>query len=255
MFLNITKQELETPRSANEMLLWVNNRIDEIGKTLEGKKALRIERGKGNGYIKKLVEEALPIAIFAKYHFKESFEVQVKHVIGKKGYPQYDAEVIDMRKDKSPIKYLEITQAHGGVSEHLRMMKLERDGHVPALGNFWKSSTKETMKSVDVENRIKYQYPDDILGEELSRIARAADKKYGKANPYPDGTALLIAFEDRLAIRSFEDVSALDHMVKIDLLSKLTSFQWLALVGWSNQCYLEYDLKRDNFVKNEISHG
>ena len=52
----ITKEELETPRKASEVLGWVDNKIEEIGSTAKGKHAVRFREG----LCKELTEEAPP---------------------------------------------------------------------------------------------------------------------------------------------------------------------------------------------------
>lgn len=239
--MNLTIRDLEISRSAQEMLPWVLETLKQLGSTDEGKTAIRL----GIGPAKYLVEESLPIAIFAQRHFGHNPDVQIKQVIGSQNY---DAIVADMSKEESPIKYLEVTQAHEEEAGYLKMIKLERDGRVNPIGRVEKSGTKNTGISVKVKNEEKS--PDDILKAELSRIADAVNRKCNKK--YLFNTGLLIAFDDRLAVRSYEDVAALDRMVKKDFIGKLTGFRWFSLVGWGQHVFLEYDLKKEEMNSSQI---
>ena len=57
----MSKSEIEQPRSGQELLPWVERRMDEIGQTKEGTAALRYP----NGAVKQLAEEVYPLAIWA----------------------------------------------------------------------------------------------------------------------------------------------------------------------------------------------
>lgn len=228
----ISKTELETPRTAREYLAWVESRIQKLGKTDEGKSALRLRRG----LAKVLVEEALPLAIFAAKHYGASRRVKIRHRIGNQNF---DAEVMDGRLRKSPFKYVEVTQAHEGENEHYRMIALERDGHVNVLGTVKKSGTKHTGITIEVENEARSH--DCVHSEELKRIAGAIARKLTKR--YTDDTALVVAFDDYVAIRSDEDMDSLRDFVSQNLAKKITNFRWLALVGWGKRNFLEFELR------------
>ena len=230
---HISRADLESPRSAKEYLAWVETTIRRLGGTDEGKSAIRLRCG----LAKTLVEEALPLAIFSRKHYKASRCVTIQHRVGNQNF---DAEVIDRRIRKSPFKYLEVTQAHDGENEHYRMIALERDGHVNALGAVKKSGTKHTGITVDVANEARSHTC--LHAEELKRIEAAICRKLTKK--YPDETALIVAFDDYIAIHSDEDLDSLRNFASQSLLSKIANFRWLAFVGWGKQGFLEFDLRK-----------
>jgi hypothetical protein len=119
------------------------------------------------------------------------------------------------------------------------MIKLERQGHVNALGKVKKSGTKHSGITVEVSNEARSHAC--VLSEELERIEEAINRKLRK--PYGDGTALVVAFDDYIAIRSDEDMNALRTFVQENLIRRITNFRWLALVGWGKRNYVEFDLK------------
>jgi hypothetical protein len=225
----VTKEELEMPRSAAQLLAWAEEKISSIGTTDSGKKAIRFRKG----LCKTLVEEALPLGIFCAHYFKASRCVTINHIVGNQNY---DAIVTDKRLRKSPITYLEVTQAHEGQNEHLRMIKLERKGSVNVLGRVKKRGTKHTGITVEIENEAKSH--NDVVAAEKDRIAKAVERK--AHNSYPKGTGLIIVFDDHIAFRDSEDKEDLKQFAKKNLQSKLTNFCLAALVGWSKQTYVEF---------------
>jgi hypothetical protein len=225
----VTKQELEMPRSAAQLLAWAEEKISSIGKTDRGKRAIRFRKG----LCKTLVEEALPLGIFCAHYFKASRCVTIQHIVGNQNY---DAIVTDARVRKSPITYLEVTQAHGGQTEHLRMIELERRGSVNVLGRVKKRGTKHTGITVDIENEAKPHH--DVVAAEKDRITKAVERKAGKS--YPKGTGLIIVFDGYVAFRNSEDAEDLRQFAKKNLQSKVTNFYLAALVGWSKQTYVEF---------------
>ena len=87
----IDKAELERPRTAAEMLAWVNAAAERFNATTETKAAARL----GRLGAKELWGEARPIALFAYRYFDASPQVTITHVIGNQNY---DATVDDRRE-------------------------------------------------------------------------------------------------------------------------------------------------------------
>src|SRR5690242_6003858 len=123
----LTPEELQAPRTAAQFLPWVERRLGEVASTDTGKHAI----GFRQGVAKPLVEEALPLGIFASHHFENSDDVTIALVLGNQ---RYDATIEDHREPKSPFSFIEVTQAHQGENEHFRLLALEREGHVSLLG-------------------------------------------------------------------------------------------------------------------------
>lgn len=225
----ITKEELETPRKASEIRTWVDNKIKEIVSTDEGKHAVRFREG----LLKELIEEALPLGIFCERYFRSNEHVVITHNIGNQNY---DATIEDKRDNKTSLKYLEITQAHEGEDAHLRMLKLEEDGHVNVLGAVTKKGTKHTGIIIEVENEaIECGVTFD---NEAQRIKEAAKRK--SAKKYPDNTGLIIICDDDTAFKDETDANNLSPLIKNEVLPMLDNFSKLFIIGWSSKTYLEF---------------
>ncbi|MCH8135180.1 MAG: hypothetical protein IIB77_04280 [Proteobacteria bacterium] len=225
----LTQEDLEVRRTAAAFLPWVEECIEKIGSTNEGKSAIRFRQG----LAKQLVEEALPIGIFAMHHFGAKEDIAIQLVVGNQNY---DAIVTG---DSSFFSYIEVTQAHEGEDAHLRMIALECDGHVSTLGPVIKTGTKATGISVEVEG-IALSHS-AVLCEELARIQDAVARKIDKS--YPEDTALLVVFDDYISIRNEQDLAELRSAVE-PLMPQLNNFRWFAVVGWSKRTFMEFDLSR-----------
>lgn len=119
-----TKRELEMPRSAKDFLSYVEGKIRNISINKADVWDYRLRK---NRFYKALAEEMLPLGRFCKHYFRSSRRVTIKYKIGNQ---PYDAEVTDNRPNKSSIKYIEITQAHKGEIEYLRMLVMRKLGWV-----------------------------------------------------------------------------------------------------------------------------
>lgn len=228
----LTSKELQAPWTAAQFLPWVERRMAEVASTDAGKCAIGFRKG----LAKPLVEEALPLGIFASYHFEDSDDVTIALVLGNQSH---DATIEDHREQKSPFSFIEVTQAHEGENEHLRMLVLEREGHVSLLGPVHKSGTKATGIRVKVEGVALLH--STVLKRELDRVEAAILRKTGK--PYPPDTGLLVVFDDYMSIKNQRDIETLRSRI-LPLLSRLNNFRWLAVVGWSKRTFLEFDLAR-----------
>ena len=225
----ITKEELESPRKASEIRAWVDNKIEEIGSSDKGKYAVRFRKG----LCKELTEEALPLGIFCEHYFNNSDKVTIVHNIGNQNH---DATIEDLRENKTELKYLEITQTHEGEDAHLRMLKIDKDGHVNSLGTVTKQGTKQTGITIEVENEAVEHGV--TFNNEAQRIRDAAKRKSGKR--YPDNTGLIIICDDYIAFREKEDLDNLSQIINDDVLPMLENFSKVFIVGWSSDTYLEF---------------
>ena len=225
----ITKEELEKPRKASEIRQWVDAKIKEIGTTKEGKQAVRFRKG----FTKELTEEALPLGIFCEQYFDSSDQVTIHHCIGNQ---TYDATIDDQRETKTTLKYLEITQAHEGENAHLRMLKLEKDGHVNSLGTVTKRGTKHTGITIEVEN-VALEHG-VTLNNELQRIRDVAERKFGKK--YPDNTGLIIICDDFIAFSDDVDTEKLKEHIYSEILPMVTNFSMVFVIGWSSKTFLKF---------------
>jgi len=224
MTYDLTEENLQQVRSVAELLPWVESCIAQIGSTNEGRRSVRLRQG----LAKPLVEEALPIGIFGMHHFGATNDVSIRLVLGNQNY---DAEV---QGCESQFSFIEVTQAHEGEDEHLRMLVLEEKGHVSTVGEVQKSGTKATGITVDVETiAVSHEAQRD---KEIGRIGDAIERKIGK--DYPARTALVVVFDDYISIQNDDDIAALREFMQT-FADRLQQFDLLAVVGWSKKTYLE----------------
>ncbi len=227
---SISEQDLQVPRSAAGFRSFVEGVLEQLGSTPEGKEQIRFRQG----IAKPLVEEALPISLLCELYFKTDPLVTIQHVLGNQNF---DAIIDDKRSDPAPFSYLEITQAHEGENEHLRMLALKRYGHVSVFGDVRKTGTKHTGITVEVNNQAKSHA--EVLATELKRVKEAVYRKVGKA--YPANTGLLIVFDDYIAIKDAADLAALKSVL-LEGAQNLSEFRWIGAVGWSGKTLVEQKL-------------
>lgn len=226
---DITEELLQTPRSPTESYNWIKNTIDDICSTPEGKTAIRLREGK----VKELIEEVLPLGIFGIKHYGAESEVTITPVMGSQSH---DATV---QGDEDNITHIEITQAHEGEGEYLRMRKLDETGQVSVAGKISKQGTKKTGLKITDENIARFQ--EDLKNEMLERIQQAILRKHKK--DYPAKTALVVMFDEIFSMEE-KHKSALDYWIKQNLLPKLKSFMLVVFISWNEKWYLEYPCQR-----------
>lgn len=218
--------ELQTPRSAEEFYSWVNERIEKIGASAEGKRAVRFRRN----LCKPLVEELLPLGLLCKCFFQFDPRVTITPVLGNQNF---DATVQDQRSPPSKFSKIEITQAHEGENDFLRMLYLEREGHTNLLGRVEKSGTKQTGISVSVASEA--QSHNHVLADKIKLVSNALDRKLAKE--YDMDTALLVVFDDMIAIQSDRDCEAVTHFLRGNREKLLAKFGWVGVIGWGERCF------------------
>src|SRR5882672_6406981 len=93
-------------------------------------RALKAEARRGKHFAKELMEEARPMALFARRHYGAAADVLITHVLGNQ---HYDGTVEDQRATPDDIRYIEVTGTRT-YNDALRLEVLSRDGHAPLLG-------------------------------------------------------------------------------------------------------------------------
>jgi hypothetical protein len=227
----LTEAELRIPRSARDLLPWVQHRIQQIASTEAGIATVRFRRGPA----KKLMEEALPLGIFAAIHYRHSHEVMLTHVLE---HQSYDATVEDIRTSPSPINYIEVTQAHEGETDFHRRLALVQNGYVNHVGPIKKTGTRAT--NLSVESKMVVEDFDDPLKVTAGLVEEALNRKVKIGSRYDSNTALIIAFDDYIPFQKDRDEATLTHLVERHL-PMLRPFSWIALVGWSGRTFIEFD--------------
>jgi hypothetical protein len=223
---SLTIEELQETRSASEFYTWVKKRIDLLAETDEGKSDLRLRKG----LCKELLEELLPIGLLCNTFFNMNPMVEITPVLGNQNY---DALVRDKRQEPVNFSRLEVTQAHEGEDAHLRMLYLEKHGHVSLTGKVNKQGTKKTGLDIEVENVAELHV--EILSEQIKQICSAIKLKMAKN--YNSGTGLLVIFVDGLAIQGRDDCELVAKQLekKKELLMK--KFSWVGVLGLAGRCF------------------
>jgi hypothetical protein len=229
----ISADEMQVPRTAAEMLDWVDATHCRFNT-----KALVEEARLGKHFAKELMEEARPIAQFARRHYGAVTDVFIAHVLGNQ---HHDGTVDDRRAQPDDIRLIEVTGTRT-YEDALRMELLNREGYAPMLGNIERVRTGANRGQVIAEGVA--QEHGRIVAKYLPLVLRAAR---GKANNphYGTNTALIIAVDDYMALREAEDVTTLDAYARehvVPLLARQSPFVLLALEG-GRELHLEYRLR------------
>jgi len=239
----ITKEDIEIPRTASCIREWVDFKIKAIGKIDGGKNAVTFRKG----LTKELIEEAMPLAIFCNHYFNNSRCVIVQHCIGNQNY---DAKIRDKRLRKTPLKYIEITQAHEGENSYLRMLHLKSKGFVNNLGSVTKKGTKKTGITVEVDSdAVEHSI---VVHNELQRIHDAALKKSKKE--YLPNTGLVIICDDFIAFSKQEDIDMLKNYMYENILGHLLNFRMVFIIGWMSGIYLKFDQNERNRISQCVQN-
>src|SRR6266853_505601 len=143
----LSQQELETPRSAADMLAWVNEAHGRFNT-----KKLKAEAREGKHFAGELVHEARPMALFAHRYYGASTQVTITHVIGNQNH---DGIVEDKRGCPEPILYLEVTTTLKTYEDSLRMELLTKQGHVAAYGPVIAEGHRHKRVSITAEGMAR----------------------------------------------------------------------------------------------------
>lgn len=215
----LSPELLEQRHTAAEYLRWVRELIKLVQLEDNGIERIRLRQG----LAKELMNEAFPIGLLAETFFEASEQVQISLRIGSQNF---DAEVIDGRAQESSVKYIEVTTAGEGEQDYLRMLALHEQGQISGLGKVTKTGTKKTKRTVTVAKDVTSQ--GEVLARERASVLAAIERKLDK--PYPTGTLLLLAFDDRMAFDRADNRTNLEEVL-ISLAPKLGHFHSVALVG------------------------
>src|SRR5882762_8642262 len=217
----LTQLELETPRTAADMLAWV-----DLAHARFNTKELRAAARAGKYFADELIHEARPMALLAHRYFGASAQVTIRHVIGNQNY---DGIVEDKRQHPGSIRYLEVTTTLKTYHDSLRMELLSKDGHVAAYGPVTAVGPRHNRVSVKAEGVAREHRA--IRDDHLALVCEAVARKAGKC--YQPDTALIVAVDDSVPFSTSEDQAALDGLATGTLVPMLqgTNFSLLALEG------------------------
>ena len=219
----ITKEEFQIKRTRPEFIEWVDEKFEEIGKTKEGKKAVRFQ----TGLLSEFVSEAYALRKLLPYIGDDVSTYEC--IIGNQNYD------VLVEKVNSQSKKLEITQAHEGEVEHLRMLLLEEKGHVSASGDIIKKGTTKTGLILE-DNHVAHNL-EDLLNQNFDLIKEVFDKKIKKN--YDSNTSLLIMFKDVDMFDEGDELEKLKRFVEEEICKKNDKFEKVHLVSWSGRTYVK----------------
>jgi hypothetical protein len=217
----VTQQELETPRSAADMLAWV-----DAAHARFNTRELRAQARAGKHFANELVLEARPMALFAYRYFGASSQVMITHVVGNQNY---DGIVDDKRSPPDTISYIEVTTTLKTYQDSLRMELLSKRGHVAAYGPVTAVGPRHKRVSISAEGMAREHQA--IRSDHLKLVQEAVESKAKKK--YQQNTVLVVAVDDSVPFSQKEDVVALDQLATTTLVPRLsgTNFSLLALEG------------------------
>lgn len=227
----VTREELETPRSAAEFLSWVREASARFNT-----KDLKREAREGKHFAGELMDELLPLGLFAHRFYSASSLVTITYVFGDQ---QHDAVVRDDRKPPGSIRFVETTVSDHDYEDAKRMELLSRDGSAPGYGQIVASGPRHARTELRGELvAIDHQ---ELVAQHLARADAAVRKKAAKK--YPEGTALVVRVDDAVPFRSEEDAAQLQQHVRSHLVQHVSNreFRVLAFVG-SLGLYLSFPL-------------
>lgn len=178
----ITISDAEKFRTPGELDAWVDRKCRIFSATRVGRRAVRLNKHRS---AKWLMEEIFPLSRFARVRFAGREDVALRPL---RGNQPYDAEI----RSAADLLYRRMEITHSGLNrdEHLRMVFLEKHGHVPMTGSV--SSTRDRfgkeVVEAELEARSHTSLRDEMLADVLERVRMKSKKRYG-----PD-VALLVAF-------------------------------------------------------------
>jgi hypothetical protein len=228
----LSKDEIETPRTAADILAWVYS----AHRRFQRSKELRGIAREGRFFAKQLVEESLPIALFVDRFYTRSAQVEIKQVLGNQSY---DATVVDGRSSPDAVTHIESTVADMDHNESLRMELLSAKGTAPAVGVIPAKGSKR--RRTELRGEACAYDPGEVADQRLLQVRNAVAAK--AQNQYPNGTALVVRIDDAIAFRDQPEIDQLDALAKDTLMPMLSGreFRVLSMVG-SQGLYLDYRL-------------
>lgn len=224
----ISATEMEKPRTAHELLPWVERTMDEIAKTKDGVSALRFLEGG----CKQLSEEIYPLAIWA-VTLDRPEHVKIEPKIGSQNH-----DAIVTTHDVDQPFHVEITQAHKGDQEYYRRLFLEREGWAPGPSHDVKKSGTKARGIVVEAGRTLASF-EAVKRKSFELISDAIQRKLKKK--YPPDIRLLVAFED-LAIAGSDDINAqLYEVIQVATQERVCPFTHIYLVGLSRKLLINWE--------------
>ena len=233
-----TEDELTEDRTPLAFSAWLRRNLDDIYYSGEDgiRTSILYTEGPHRLIMKRLYEEALPLAILGENKFGDSDQVSLRLVLDD---PTHDAVVTDRRANTAVVSRIEITQSHEGEDSYWRRLDRLETGRsfpyvpVPASGKKKGQAPAMPAQANPVEERVR---------RELQRIIDAAKRKEQK--DYPADRSLLIFFDDWTPFHTVMDGEKLDEFVFQHLMTPTlrSRFTTLYLVGMWRDVFREFPL-------------
>ena len=220
----LNKDEIQKPRSVEELDLWLKDICDAFHSTTEGIQYFRFRKG----LTKQIAEEVIPLARFAKLKYGLSSGVKIMPVLGNQ---KFDGIIID-GDNKNKI---ETTLAFDGFQEHHRMKILTQNKSVSAWGNIDVKGSNHRGHDYQVENQSINDK--SIYGQIINYVTIAHSKKI--AMDYKDVDTLVIAFEDFLKFTEPEDQDTFITMLNDVNFPSTNTFKSIWVIGLSGKIGFE----------------
>lgn len=217
----LNREEIETPRSADELSEWCLGKIELLAQSGETEN-LRLRRGP---YYKQLLEEVYPLAVWAR----DSGLSQCAQITPAIGSQSYDAVVTDDSSDPSTF-FLEITQAHMGQSEYFRNLHINAHGWAPGPLTEMTRVGSETIPGRIMNSREGRIFRTEQL------IASAIQRKLQKE--YEPPIDLIVAFEDFGLDEEAQIIPRLTELAHREVDGLPNPFRRLFLTGMSGKLHL-----------------
>jgi hypothetical protein len=230
MVPELSEADLQRPRTQAELRAWVDQVHHQFGRTKEGRRAVRLNKG---NLVKKFMEEMWPLALFADAFYKDREDILFQLVLG---CDSHDALILEASSTKI-AHHLQITQSFDGYQNHLRILHLEEHGRAPVTGPKFEKDR--------ATGRVPETWPEAVEHQKLleqtfehirDAVRRKAHMRYG-AN-----TSLIVEFEDN-HIHSDSDRMALDSIARSVLVPAAANFAALYLVSDRERLALSYKTK------------
>jgi hypothetical protein len=177
MGMNISTIEYEQRRHVFDLCKWINEKLAEM-ETFPDFETIYFERQGTN--VKKLIEEAMPLACLGLYFFRPADDVYLRCLAEN---PQYDAELSVVGFRNFEVK-VEVTTVETDEST-MRRQALSRHGSVFMMGRIRRDGrniiSEAEMVDTDLENK---KWIDLAFERSVKKIERG----YGK------DTAILVSF-------------------------------------------------------------
>lgn len=221
---DLSKEEIETPRSPQEHIDWT---LSTLNKYITSDERI-YARYKSTKELKVFFGESYPLLKLCEYYFDD--DVILKQIDGNQSH---DVVV----ENSNEIDFIEITQAINGYGEKLRMTKLNENGRVSASNAI---DARRRNKITEIE--LSYDAPEGMEEVEEKPLTELIETIVRKkvAIDYPDKTLLLIAFDNAVQSDIGIDMSDLDDFMRETIAPIIDGhFAKVVLIGLSKDYHCE----------------